>query len=286
MVHAPRAACPARASTRSGRWPARSSLFGVATLLHGSGFLAVFVAGILIGDERAPYKREIERFHSALASLGEIVAFAVLGLTVDLEVLTRADVLVPGLVLGVVVAFVVRPIAVGLCLWPVGLSRNETSFVLFAGLKGAVPLLLGELILAADVPDAERLFGIVAVVVIFSVLVQGSLTPVVADVLKIPMHPVAPEPWALGVRLRDEPEGVHRFRIRSGAPAEGRRIADLDDDLPERGLDQLRGARQRSGDHHRRYRAARRRRQSSCSGPRTAPTSSARSSRADRATCW
>ena len=60
-------------------------LFGAATLAHGSGFLAVFVAGILLGDERAPYKREIERFHSALASLGEIVAFIVLGLTVDLQ---------------------------------------------------------------------------------------------------------------------------------------------------------------------------------------------------------
>ncbi len=88
-------------------------LFGATTLLHGSGFLAVFVAGIVIGDERAPYKREIERFHAALASLGEIVAFAVLGLTVDLDVLTRVNVWGPGLVLAVVIAFVVRPIAGG-----------------------------------------------------------------------------------------------------------------------------------------------------------------------------
>ena len=56
-------------------------LYGIASLAHGSGFLAVFVAGILLGDARAPYKREIERFHGALASLGEIVAFVVLGLT-------------------------------------------------------------------------------------------------------------------------------------------------------------------------------------------------------------
>ena len=62
------------------------ALFGVTTLAHGSGFLAVFVAGILIGDARAPYKREIEHFHSGLASLSEIVAFVALGLTVDLEV--------------------------------------------------------------------------------------------------------------------------------------------------------------------------------------------------------
>ena len=71
-------------------------LYGAATVAHGSGFLAVFVAGILLGDERAPYKREIERFHSALASLGEIVAFVVLGLTVDLGRLSHPDVWLPG----------------------------------------------------------------------------------------------------------------------------------------------------------------------------------------------
>jgi potassium/hydrogen antiporter len=220
-----------------GLYPLRSLasalvLYGGATLLHGSGFLAVFIAGIVLGDERAPYKHEIERFHSALAGLGEIVAFAVLGLTVDLPVLTRANVWVPGLVLAVVMAFVVRPIAAGLCLLPSGLRRGETAFVLFAGLKGAVPLLLGEFILAADIPDAERWYGIVAVVVVFSVLVQGSLTPVAARLLNVPMRPVEPEPWSLGVRLRDEPRGVHRFTVRAGAPAAGRPIADLED-LPE-----------------------------------------------------
>ena len=65
-----------------------------------------------------------------------------------------------------------------------GCSATRSAFVLFAGLKGAVPLLLGELILAAHVPDAQRLYGIVVVVVVFSVLVQGSLTPAAADVLQ------------------------------------------------------------------------------------------------------
>ena len=60
------------------------AIFGVAALAHGSGFLAVFIAGILVGEARAPYKREIEHFHSALASMGEILAFVVLGLTVHL----------------------------------------------------------------------------------------------------------------------------------------------------------------------------------------------------------
>jgi cell volume regulation protein A len=203
-------------------------LFGAATLAHGSGFLAVFVAGILMGDERAPYKREIERFHSALASLGEIVAFTMLGLTVHLDELTSTDVWVPGLLIGVVLAFVVRPLVAGVCLVPARLKRNEKYFVLFAGLKGAVPILLASFILNAHVPDAQRLYGIVVVVVVFSVLVQGSLVPAVARLLRLPMRTVSQEPWAVGVRLTDEPEGVHLFTVEPGAPADGSRIDELE----------------------------------------------------------
>jgi cell volume regulation protein A len=202
-------------------------LFAVATLAHGSGFLAVFVAGILVGEARAPYKREIERFHEAVASLGEIVAFVVLGLTVDLDVLRRAEVWGPGIALAAVLAFVIRPLVVGPCLTGTGLTRHEKGFVLFAGLKGAVPILLGSYLIAEHVPDAQRLYGIVVVVVIFSVVLQGSLVPAVARWLRIPMRIVDPEPWALGVRLRDEPDGVHRFIVEDGSPADGSTIAEL-----------------------------------------------------------
>jgi cell volume regulation protein A len=123
-------------------------------------------------------------------------------------------------------------VLVGLCLLPARLRRNERRFVLFAGLKGAVPLLLGELMLGAGVDQADRLYGIVAIVVVFSVLVQGSLTPAAAGLLRVPMRPVELEPWAMGVRLRDEPEGVHRLRVGAGAPADGRAIAALHE-LPE-----------------------------------------------------
>jgi cell volume regulation protein A len=215
-----------------GLYPLRSLacallLFGAATLARGSGFLAVFAAGIVLGDGRAPYKREIERFHSALASLAEIVAFVVLGLTIDLGVIFRADVWIPGLILGTALAFVIRPVLVGLCLIPARLPGNERRFVLFAGLKGAVPILLGTFLLSAHVPGAERLYGIVAVVVVFSVVVQGSLTPPAARLLHVQMRSVDPEPWALGVRLRGEPSGVHRLTIRVGSPADGRTIDEL-----------------------------------------------------------
>jgi cell volume regulation protein A len=116
---------------------------------------------------------------------------------------------------------------VGLCLIPARLKRNELTFVLFAGLKGAVPILLGSFLLSAHVPDAGRLYGIVVVVVVFSVLVQGSLVPVVAGLLHLPMRTTAPEPWALGVRLAAEPDGAHHLTIGKGAPADGQRIDEL-----------------------------------------------------------
>jgi cell volume regulation protein A len=169
------------------------ALYGVATLAHGSGFLAVFVAGIVLGDEPVPHRREIRGFHAALASLGEIVAFIVLGLTVDLAELRHVDVWVPGLIVGAVLAFVIRPILVAGCLSGAGLVGNEKLFVLFAGLKGAVPILLGTFLLTAGLADAKRLYGIVVVVVVFSVVVQGSLIPTVARLLGVPMRAGAPE---------------------------------------------------------------------------------------------
>jgi potassium/hydrogen antiporter len=210
-------------------------LYGVTTIAHGSGFLAVFVAGIVLGDERAPFKREVARFHSALASLGEIVAFVVLGLTVNLGDLIRTDVWVPGLVLGAALALVIRPLLVGLCLMPAKLQRNERAFVLFAGLKGAVPILLGTLLLAANIPGADRLYGIVIVVVAFSVLVQGSLVPTLARALHLPMRVVEPQPWSLGVRLAEEPEGVLRLTVGAGSRADGATVDDIADAATDSG---------------------------------------------------
>lgn len=204
-------------------------LYGVATLVHGSGFLAVFVAGIVIGDARAPYKPEIKRFHAALAGLAEIVAFAVLGLTVDLGVLTHPDVWIPGLILGVALTVLIRPLAVGACLLGVRLDRNERIFILVAGLKGAVPILLGEFLRADHVAEAERLYGIVIVVVVFSVLVQGGAVPGVARLLRLPMRTIETQPWEIGVRLADEPQGVHRFSVAAGSEAEGCTVEELGD---------------------------------------------------------
>jgi cell volume regulation protein A len=142
-------------------------------------------------------------------------------------VLSRSNVWVPGLVIGAVLAFVIRPLLVGLCLIPARLAANERGFVLLSGLKGAVPILLGVTLLSAHISGATRLYGIVVVVVAFSVIVQGSLVPVLADVLRLPMRGSELEPWTVGVRLRHEPEGVHRLRVVAGAAVVGQAVADL-----------------------------------------------------------
>jgi potassium/hydrogen antiporter len=200
-------------------------VYGAAAVAHGSGFLAVFVTGLLVGDARAPYKAEIERFHTSLASIAEIVVFTALGLTVHLTGL--GDVWTDGLLLAVLLVFVARPVVALALLLPAKLRAAERLFVAWGGLKGAVPILLAALALLAPVRDAGRIYGIVFVVVAFSVVVQGTTIPFVAARLGIPMRLVQPEPWDLSIRLRREPQGVQRFVVARGSRAAGEAIRDL-----------------------------------------------------------
>jgi cell volume regulation protein A len=189
-------------------------IYGVASLAHGSGFLAVFVAGLLVGDVRAPYKGEIERFHKSLASLAEMVVFAALGLTIHLGGLPFKRVWIDGLLLALVLAFLVRPAATALLLTPIRLRRGERLFVMWGGLKGAVPILLATFALLAGVEQDERIYGIVFVVVLFSVVVQGTSIPQAARALGIPMRP-------------GDARGTARFVVAEDAVAAGRRIDEL-----------------------------------------------------------
>jgi hypothetical protein len=124
----------------------------------------------------------------ALATLGEIVVFTLLGLTISLPHVATAAVLVPGVVLAVLMMVVVRPLLVGLVLLPVRLTGAERLFVLWSGLKGAVPIVLGVFLLLQGVPQAQRLYAVIFVVVLISVFVQGGTVPLAAHALHIPMQ--------------------------------------------------------------------------------------------------
>jgi potassium/hydrogen antiporter len=203
-------------------------IYGMAAVARGSGFLAVFLVGIIVGDARAPYKREIEHFAAGLSTVAEIVVFTVLGLTISLKDVLHGGQVWTGLALATLLILLVRPLLVGLVLAPIKLRRGERAFVLWAGLKGAVPIALGTFVLTAGVPEAERIYGVIFVVVLTSVVVQGGLVPTFARLLNVPMRVVEPEPWALGMRFRDEPEGLRRYYVGAGSPADGATISGLD----------------------------------------------------------
>jgi potassium/hydrogen antiporter len=164
-------------------------IYGLASVAGGSGFLAVFVAGLVLGDLDLPHKRQIRRFHMALASLAEIVVFVALGLTVNVSQLSENNIWLDGLVLAVALAFIARPIGLAPLLVPLRLRTGEKLFIAWGGLRGAVPILLAAFAILAEVDDARRLYEIVFVVVTFSVIVQGATIPFVASRFGVRMRP-------------------------------------------------------------------------------------------------
>lgn len=203
-------------------------IYGLTSVAHGSGFLAVFVAGILVGDERVPFKTEIEAFHSSLASLAEVAAFGGLGLTIDLSYIAHDWIWLKGLAIAVLLVLVARPLVGSLLLMPVRLNRGERLFLLWGGLKGAVPILLAAFAVLAKVHDAELIYSLVFVAVAFSVLVQGTTIPFAAARLGIPMRLIEQTPWQISVPLQSAPESVLRVVVAESSAATGMRIRDLE----------------------------------------------------------
>jgi cell volume regulation protein A len=202
------------------------SLYAATSLGHGSGFLAVFITGLFLGDARTPYKGEIERFHGSLATLAELAVFVALGLTLSIGGLS-GRVWADGIALALVLALLARPLVVVGTLATAHVRWAERAFVAWAGLKGAVPILLAAFAVLGGVTGADRVYGIVFVVVLVSVIGQGTLVPLAARVLQIPMHERPSLPWELAVGLTEEPLGAREFTVARGARAEGHEIRDL-----------------------------------------------------------
>jgi cell volume regulation protein A len=202
------------------------ALYGVTALAGGSGFLAVFIAGLFLGDARTPYKGEIERFSVALAGLAELVVFVALGLTIDISGLS-GRVWLDGIVLALVLALLARPLVVLLTLARARLSWAERAFITWSGLKGAVPILLAAFAVLGGVTGSDHVYGVVFVVVLLSVVGQGTLVPLVARALAIPIRERPALPWELSVRLGEEPQAAHEFAVGVRSRAAGQSIRDL-----------------------------------------------------------
>ncbi|MGB0515013.1 MAG: potassium/proton antiporter, partial [Wenzhouxiangellaceae bacterium] len=146
--------------------------FGLPTLFLGSGFLAVYVAALMLGNRRLPYRAGILRVHDALAWLGQITMFLVLGLLAVPGLLASSGLL--GVALGLVLALVARPLVVAICLAPFRFAPRETGFIAWTGLRGAVPILLASYPVMSGVAGAVELFHLVFFIVVFNAVIPGA----------------------------------------------------------------------------------------------------------------
>jgi cell volume regulation protein A len=147
------------------------TVYGLSTLLGGSGFLSIYVFGVLLADLRGRFVRTVIPAMDGLAWLFQASMFLLLGLlVVPSDVLKMA---VPGLVLAFLLMFVIRPLAVCLCLWPFKFTLKEMGFVSWVGLRGAVPIILALFPIMAGVDPQREMLSLALMAVLLSLLVQG-----------------------------------------------------------------------------------------------------------------
>ena len=157
--------------------------FGLADVAHGSGFLAVYLAGLALGSTQIPAKRTIITFHVGLGWLAQVAMFLTLGLLVFPEDLL--DVALEGTALGLVIAVVARPIATFATTLPFGYSLREQVVLGWAGLRGALPVVFATFPVIEGVPHSVEFFNIVFFAVVVSTLLQGATFEPLAERLGV-----------------------------------------------------------------------------------------------------
>lgn len=215
-------------------------LFAGTQLLGGSGFLAVYLCGIVLGNSRLRAFRLISRFLDGIAWLAQIVLFVMLGLLVSPRGLLPEA--LPALAVAAALALLARPLACALCLAPFRFTIQEKLFIAWMGLRGGVPIFLAMFPMISGLPGASTYFDVAFVVVIASLLFQGwTVAPALRWLgLELPPAPESRE------RIEfDLPAGKGReiaaYRVAAGAPALGHEFADIPLPRKSRILGVLRG---------------------------------------------
>jgi cell volume regulation protein A len=200
--------------------------FGSADTLHGSGFLAVYLAGLALGDRRIPAKRTVVAFHEGVASVAQIALFVVLGLLVFPTQLR--EVALEATALALLLALVARPIATLLSTAPFKFSAAERVVLGWAGLRGGVPVVLATFPVIGNVPGSIEFFNIVFFAVVVSTLIQGTTFERLASALGVTTsEPAMPRPLAESGTIRRLGAEVLEFRVRTEDAITGLRIREL-----------------------------------------------------------
>jgi cell volume regulation protein A len=179
-------------------------VYSLTDVCHGNGFLAVYIAGIVMGNSHLGFKREITTFLDGVTWLCQIVLFLILGLLVNPhEMVTVA---LAGTLIGIFMIVIARPLSVMLCLLPFKhINFKSRLFVSWVGLRGAAPILFATYPIIANIEGANIIFNIVFFVTILSLIVQGTTLSTIAQALDI-SEPEPEKPDHFGVEIPEELE--------------------------------------------------------------------------------
>ncbi|MCT9931511.1 potassium/proton antiporter [Planotetraspora sp. A-T 1434] len=202
-----------------------------AALLHGSGFLAVYVSTLILGNARLPHRAATRGFAEGAAWLAQIGLFVMLGILASPSELPR--VIIPAMVAGLALVFLARPLSVVVSAALVRLARigslswREQVFLSWAGLRGAVPIVLATIPWAAGVPGAKGLFNDVFIIVIVFTLVQGPTLPYLARILGVTAEGEARDLSVEAAPLEELNADLLQIRIPPGSRMHGVEIFEL-----------------------------------------------------------
>ncbi|MGH7573686.1 MAG: potassium/proton antiporter [Longimicrobiales bacterium] len=200
--------------------------YGAAAIIGGNGFLSVYIAGIILGNSRIVFQRGTLLLHDGFAWIAQMVMFIMLGLlSTPSDLITVAP---TGFLLALVLIFVARPAMVLVTMIPFGFRIGELAFLAWAGLKGAVPIILATYPLMFGVPDATLLFNLVFFVVIVSAIAQGWSLRLMAERIGVQGPALPQPPIALEISSLRHVEGdIVDYSVVATTRAAGRRLREL-----------------------------------------------------------
>lgn len=208
-------------------------IFSFTYFIKGNGFLAVYIAGLVLGNSRFVHKRSSLNFFDGMAWMSQLILFLTLGLLINPSELI--PIIIPGLIISLLMIFVARPLSVFLSLLPFNkMNIKDKAFVSWVGLRGAVPIIFAIMVLAADIPNARLMFNIVFFCTLVSLVVQGTTLSPMAKFLGLAEEPNKIKGLKnFDVEFSDEIKSItSELKVTAQALENGNHLMDLK--LPEK----------------------------------------------------